>query len=82
MVCGATTGGHPSADLQRVFVRQLQIIGSTAANLDQYRALLRVVAAGRIEPVIDSVYAMDDAVEALDRLEQARQFGKIVLTIP
>jgi NADPH:quinone reductase-like Zn-dependent oxidoreductase len=82
IVCGATTGGHPSADLQRVFVRQLQIIGSTAANLNEYRALLRTVTAGRIKPVVDSVYAMDDALEALARMEAARQFGKIVLTIP
>lgn len=82
MVCGATTGGHPSADLQRVFVRQLQIIGSTAANLEEYRALLRTVAAGRIKPAIDSVYAMDDALKALARMEGAEQFGKIVLTIP
>ena len=82
MVCGATTGGHPPAELQRIFVRQLRIIGSTAANLEEYRALLRIVALGQIEPVIDSVYAMDDAKEALDRMEGARQFGKIVLTIP
>ncbi|MCZ6740832.1 MAG: zinc-binding dehydrogenase, partial [Alphaproteobacteria bacterium] len=72
----------PPAELQRIFVRQLQIIGSTAANLEEYRALLRIVALGQIEPVIDSVYAMDDALEALDRMEGARQFGKIVLTIP
>ncbi len=82
MVCGATTGGNPPADLQRIFVRQLRIIGSTAANLEEYRALLRTVALGRLTPVIDSVYAMDDAMEALDRMENAEQFGKIVLTIP
>ncbi len=82
MVCGATTGGHPPAELQRIFVRQLRIIGSTAANLEEYRALLRIVALGQIEPVIDSVYAMDDALEALDRMAGARQFGKIVLTSP
>ena len=29
IVVGATTGGMPAADLQRVFVRQLSIFGST-----------------------------------------------------
>lgn len=82
VVCGATTGGHPSADLQRVFVRQLQIFGSTTANMAEYHALLRTVEQGLIEPVIDSVYALDDALDALTHLESARQFGKIVLTVP
>ena len=82
IVCGATTGGHPSADLQRIFVRQLQIFGSTTANMAEYRALLGTVEQGLIEPVIDSVYAMDDALDALDHLEGAKQFGKIVLDIP
>lgn len=82
IVCGATTGAGPSAELQRVFVRQLQIIGSTAANLEEYRALLRTVAAGKLRPVIDGVFAMDDALAALERMERADQFGKIVLTVP
>ena len=55
----------------------MQIIGSTAANLEEYRALLRTVAAGRLKPVIDSVYAMDDAHEALARMERAEQFGNV-----
>jgi NADPH:quinone reductase-like Zn-dependent oxidoreductase len=82
MVCGATSGGRPPADLQRVFVRQLRIIGSTTANLEEYRALLRTVAAGTLRPVIDGVLAMDDALAAFARLDRADQFGKIVLTVP
>jgi NADPH:quinone reductase-like Zn-dependent oxidoreductase len=77
MVCGATTGAQPPADLQRVFVRQLRIFGSTAANIAEYRALLRTVAEGRILPVIGSLYPMDKALVALARMEQAEQFGKI-----
>ncbi|MCZ6886120.1 MAG: zinc-binding dehydrogenase [Alphaproteobacteria bacterium] len=81
IVCGATTGGRPPADLQRIFVRQLQIFGSTAANMAEYRALLGTVEQGLIKPVIDSVYGMDDALDALDHMEGAKQFGKIVLDI-
>jgi NADPH:quinone reductase-like Zn-dependent oxidoreductase len=43
---------------------------------------MRLVAQGRIRPVIDSVYPLDRAPEAFDRLERAEQFGKIVLDIP
>jgi NADPH:quinone reductase-like Zn-dependent oxidoreductase len=82
MVVGATTGGQPPAELQRIFVRQLQIFGSTTANMEECRQLMRLVAQGRIRPVIDSVYPLDRAPEAFDRLERAEQFGKIVLDIP
>ena len=43
---------------------------------------MQVVAQGRLKPVIDSVFEIDDAPAAFDRLEQAQQFGKIVLNIP
>lgn len=82
MVVGATTGGQPPADLQRIFVRQLQIFGSTTASMEECRQLMRLVAQGRVRPVIDSVYPIDRAPEAFDRLERAEQFGKIVLDIP
>jgi NADPH:quinone reductase-like Zn-dependent oxidoreductase len=82
VICGTTSGAQPPADLQRVFVRQLRIFGSTAANLAEYRALLRMVALGRLLPVIDSVHPMDGAPAALTRMAKAEQFGKIVLDIP
>mgnify|MGYP003649772578 CR=1 FL=1 len=81
VTCGATTGAHPSADLQRVFVRQLQIIGSTLGNQDEFRALLAAVAEGQIEPVIDRVFDFDMAEEALKFLGEARQCGKLLLKI-
>ena len=82
IVVGATTGGMPAADLQRVFVRQLSIFGSTTGSMEEYRHLVRVAAQGALKPVIDSVYAMDDYPKALARLEAAEQFGKIVVDIP
>ncbi len=81
MVVGATTGGHPPADLQRIFVRQLQIFGSTTANMEECRHLMRLVAQGRLRPVIDSVFPLERAHEAFERLERGEQFGKIVLDI-
>ena len=81
MVVGATTGGQPPADLQRIFVRQLQIFGSTTATMEECRRLMQVVAQDRLRPVIDSVYPFDDALAAFDQLERAEQFGKIVLDL-
>jgi NADPH:quinone reductase-like Zn-dependent oxidoreductase len=82
IVVGATTGGHPPADLQRLFVRQIAVYGSTTGNMREYRDLLRVAGQGRLKPVIDSVYPMDKAHDALARLERGEQIGKIVIDIP
>ncbi|WP_417782012.1 zinc-binding dehydrogenase [Terasakiella pusilla] len=81
VTCGATTGSHPSADLQRLFIRQLSILGSTMGSLQEFDRLVRVFTSGQLQPVIDSVYPLSKASEAFDRLEDPQRFGKVVLTM-
>ena len=81
VTCGATSGDQPGADLRRVFIRQLQIYGSTLGNPGEFHDLLDAVAANRLEPVIDSRHGLADAREALSRLDSGRQFGKVVIEV-
>jgi NADPH:quinone reductase-like Zn-dependent oxidoreductase len=81
VVCGATTGDQPPADLRRIFIRQLQVLGSTMGDLGEFRDLLSLVQRSGLKPVIDSEYALDDVHAALDRLDSGRQFGKVVVNI-
>lgn len=81
VTCGATSGDQPPADLRRVFIRQLQILGSTLGDLHEMDALLRACAGGAIRPVIDSTWALDDLHAALDRLEAGAQFGKVAVRV-
>lgn len=81
VTCGATTGAQPGADLQRVFIRQLRIIGSTIGNRDEFRAVLHAIRQRQIRPVIDKVFSLDEGLEALAYLEAGRQTGKLVLRI-
>lgn len=82
VTCGATAGSQPGADLQRVFIRQLQIFGSTLGSQDEFRQLLNAATQGGLQPVIDRVYPLSQAVAALDYLESGEQFGKVVIDIP
>ena len=82
VTCGATTGGAPSADIHRLFVRQLQIFGSSLGGYGEFADLLAFVARHRIRPLIDSRFTLDEAHAALDRLETGEQFGKVVVDIP
>jgi NADPH:quinone reductase-like Zn-dependent oxidoreductase len=81
VVCGATTGGAPPADLQRLFIRQIQVLGVTLANPGELSQMIRAFTANGMRPVIDSRYALDAVPEALERLSHGAQFGKIVIAI-
>ena len=79
VTCGATTGDQPGADLRRLFVRQLQIFGSSLGSYGEFHDLLSFVERTGLRPVIDSEYPLDGVHAALDRLESGAQFGKVVL---
>lgn len=79
VTCGATTGSNPPADLQRVFIRQLEIYGSTGGSLAEFRQLLDVFNRGLVKPVIDATFEMADVRAAFDHLASGAQFGKVSL---
>ena len=81
VTCGATTGDQPGADLRRIFVRQLQIFGSSLGTRGEFHDLLGFVERTGLRPVIDSEFPLDEVHAALDRLESGAQFGKIALRI-
>lgn len=81
VTCGATTGDQPGADLRRVFIRQLQIYGSTLGNLSELHDLVRFCAHHNLRPVMDQIYALVEAHAALDRLASGEQFGKVAVRI-
>jgi NADPH:quinone reductase-like Zn-dependent oxidoreductase len=81
VTCGATSGDQPGADLRRLFIRQLQVYGSTMGNPDELRQLIGFVQQHAIKPVIDSRYPLAEVPAALARLEAGAQFGKLAIEI-
>jgi NADPH:quinone reductase-like Zn-dependent oxidoreductase len=81
LTCGATTGPDPEEDIARIFWNQLTVHGSTMGTHAEFADMLRMVSTGRLRPVVDEVFPLAQAREALRRLEEKRQFGKIVLAV-
>lgn len=81
VTCGATSGDAPSADLRRLFVRQIQVFGSTLGSQGEFGDLLRVAGRPDTRPVIGARYPLDRLHDALDRLEHGDVFGKIAIEI-
>ncbi|MDS0257856.1 zinc-binding dehydrogenase [Haloarcula sp. S1CR25-12] len=79
VTCGATTGGNPETDLNRIFWNQLRVIGSTMATPGQAEAALDLVWDGTFEPRIRETLPMSDIAEAHRLVEEREGFGKVVV---
>ncbi len=80
VVCGATSGANPPAELNRVFFLQLRIIGSTMGTRDELVALLDLMARTGVRPRIDRVLPLADAAQGIAAMASGDLAGKIVLT--
>jgi NADPH:quinone reductase-like Zn-dependent oxidoreductase len=82
VTCGATSGYDAKIDLRFLFTRQLSIMGSYMGTKDELRTVLKLVAQGRLRPIVDKIWPLHDAMVAHNYLEKGKQFGKVVLTVP
>jgi len=76
---GATTGRATEVDIRQVFWNQISILGTTMGSPREFAAMLQLYQAGRLKPVVDSVFPLRDAPAAHRRMDAGQQFGKIVL---
>ncbi|MHA1882485.1 MAG: zinc-binding dehydrogenase [Candidatus Thorarchaeota archaeon] len=79
VTCGATSGSMATTNINLLFWKQLEILGSTMATKSELRDVLNIVWNKRIRPVVDTVYPLSKAQEAHEFLEKGKQFGKVVL---
>jgi NADPH2:quinone reductase len=82
VTCGATTGPNPETEIRLIFWKQLQILGSTMSNCEEYRQLVQMLGAGKLRPVISRVFSLSEGPGAFRYLAEEGQFGKVVLSIP
>src|SRR6478672_7174201 len=79
LVCGATAGYDPKEDLRYVWSFELKIIGSNSFYDDDLRALMTLVADGKMRPVIDKVLPLAEAREGLRLIQDREVIGKVVV---
>jgi NADPH:quinone reductase-like Zn-dependent oxidoreductase len=81
VTCGATTGYDAKVDLRFLFSRQLSLLGSYMGTKSELHTVMKLVAAGRLRPVVDRVFPLSEAAAAHAYLESGSQFGKVVLSV-
>ncbi len=81
LTVGNTGGAHYEIDHRFLFAKHISILGSTMGPRSDFDQVMALVTGGRLQPVIDETYALEDARLAHTRLEAGEQMGKIVLEI-
>jgi NADPH:quinone reductase-like Zn-dependent oxidoreductase len=81
VICGATSGAVPPADLNRVFFLQLSVVGSTMGTRDELGRLLQFCVQTGVRPTIDRVLPLSAAADGIAALISGDVFGKVVFTV-
>jgi putative PIG3 family NAD(P)H quinone oxidoreductase len=91
ILIGGVAGGKTEIDLYQILGKRLHVIGTVlrARSLEEKiaiteafaRDVVPLLAQGTIQPVIDSIFPLDQIQDAHRRLESNETFGKVVLTL-
>jgi len=79
-VIGVLTGaGEINPTL--ILGRRANVQGMSVGSVEMFEAMNRAIAAAKLKPEIDKVFAFDEARAAFRHLESAKHFGKIVVRV-
>jgi NADPH:quinone reductase-like Zn-dependent oxidoreductase len=82
VIAGATSGANPPADLGRIFYLQQRILGSTGATRPELVALLRLMDATGVRPVIDRTLPLTEIHKGFQLMIDGGLTGKLVIHPP
>lgn len=81
VTCGCTREYLAKVDLRYVYARQITIHGSFMGTKRELMDVLKFFTGGRLRPVIDSTFPLAETADAQRKLEERKNFGKIVLMV-
>lgn len=79
VICGATSGPNPPADLNRLFFLQLEIVGSTMGTRAEFEALVKFMGETGLRPHVQKVVSLEDAKIAYELMISGDVLGKLVI---
>lgn len=76
---GGTRGNIDGLNPQRVFWKQLNILGSTMGSDLDFKEMLDFVNQHKVKPFLNQVYGFDDFMAGFNCMTSGSRFGKIVI---
>lgn len=81
LTVGGTAGYEATTPVNLLFGKHLSIIGSTMGTQPDFEAVMAQVFAGKLKPVVDTVFPLAEYPTALARLLDGAGYGKILVQV-
>nr|WP_202406383.1 zinc-binding dehydrogenase [Pontibacillus yanchengensis] len=78
---GASAGDQVTINIRKFFYGQYNLLGTTMGSHEEFKEMLQLVNKYNIKPVMDKVYPLSETTQAMQRLNESEQFGKIGIEI-
>ncbi|MGF1473633.1 MAG: alcohol dehydrogenase family protein [Rubrobacteraceae bacterium] len=79
VTAGAIAGPVVSLDLRTLYLKHLELIGSTIGTHGEFSDLVGYIEAGKVKPLLAGVYPLSEISRAQEDFEKKDFFGKLVL---
>ena len=80
-IYGATAGNLNTGVPAKIFWKQLDILGSTMGNNEEFSEMLQFVSTHNLVPAVSKVFGLNQCEVAARFMDESQQFGKIILEI-
>jgi NADPH:quinone reductase-like Zn-dependent oxidoreductase len=81
VVYGGTVG-EATIRMFPLFWKHVDLLGTSMGSAQDFAEMLAIFEEGQpLKPAVDRIYPLEDVVSAVERMQEASQFGKIVLRI-
>ncbi len=78
---GNRADGPADVNLTAALMKAIRIQGIFVGSRDMFEAMNRAIALHGIRPVVDRVFAMEEAREAFEYLASGKHFGKVCISV-
>jgi NADPH:quinone reductase-like Zn-dependent oxidoreductase len=79
VTAGAIAGPTVALDLRTVYLKHLEIIGSTLGTHHEFADLVRYIEAGKLKPLLARAYRLENIGQAQSDFKRKQFFGKLVI---
>jgi NADPH:quinone reductase-like Zn-dependent oxidoreductase len=78
---GGLSGGATELNPGLIFARRANVQGISVGSTQMFEAMNRAIEFNALKPVIDKVFAFNDAPAAYRHMAAGAHFGKIVIAV-
>ncbi|MDQ0483724.1 zinc-binding dehydrogenase [Guptibacillus hwajinpoensis] len=76
---GSAGGQKTELDFRTMYLKHITLIGSVLGTRDEFERLMKAVTDGKVKPIIDRTFPLEEARDAQSYFKKSGKLGKIVL---